>query len=289
VECSAPLGTHMRKRFFGQYLLSKGLITAPQLLAAVEYQDKYNTRLGELAVALGSVTPFEAQQINALQLRDDVLFGEAAVKLGLLTNEQVSDLLATQRDSHVQLGQALDTLGYMERATIDAALATFEEECSQEPQEVQLPDAIKDKELATLLFDTAHKLLLRAWELPNKPGAVRIEELRLTLSDRNARITLEGGVDATVMVGVPDAAARKAAKRYSGEAEPSDVSLDAVVLDLAGVLCENIASTLAERGRKAQVGFATLQGARATLPPEVRVAVVPYVTHLGQVLVGVSL
>ncbi|HEX2679111.1 MAG TPA: hypothetical protein VHM19_20820, partial [Polyangiales bacterium] len=242
-----------------------------------------------LGVALGLVTPFEAQQINALQLRDDVLFGEAAVKLGLLTVEQVAELLAAQRDSHVLLGQAIETLGYLDRPAIDAGLAEFLEAASQDPQELQLPDSVRDRELATVIFDLAHKLLLRAWELPNKADLPRIEESRLTLSDRNARIALSGSTDLLVMVGVPDEAARKAAKRYSGESDPSDVSVDAVVLDFAGVLCENAASTLAERGRKVQIGFATLQGARATLPPEMRVAVVPFLTHLGQVLVGVSL
>ncbi len=279
----------MRKRFFGQYLLSRGLITAPQLLAAVEYQDKYNSRLGDLGVALGLVTPFEAEQINALQLGDDLRFGEAAVKLGLLTPEQVGEMLATQRDSHVLLGQAIATLHYMDRATLDTSLAEFLAEASQDAQGIVIPETIRDQELATVVFDLGHKLLLRAWELPNKPDNVRIEELRLTLSDRNARIDLGGGASGAIMVGVPDAAARKAAKRSAGEAEPSDVSIDAVVLDFASVLCENVASTLAERGRKVQIGFATLLGARATLPPEVRVAVVPYQTHLGQVLIGMSI
>ena len=38
----------------------------PQLLAAVEYQRKYNPRLGELAVTLGMFTPFEFTTVLAV-------------------------------------------------------------------------------------------------------------------------------------------------------------------------------------------------------------------------------
>ena len=115
----------MRRRFFGQYLVSQGYITPPQLLAAVEYQSKYNSRLGELAVALGMITPFESEQINAAQLSRDRLFGETALDCGLMTERQLSDVLETQRNARVLLGQAIETLGFLQRCTIDSALYAY--------------------------------------------------------------------------------------------------------------------------------------------------------------------
>ncbi len=283
-----PVPATMGKRFFGQYLLSKGLITAPRLLAAVEYQEKYNSRLGDLAVALGMVTPFEAQQINAKQVREDRLFGQAAVELGLLSDQQVRDVLATQRDSHVLLGQAVATLGYLDRSAVDSALADFLEAIRLEPECAVLPEEVRDGELACALFDLAQKLLLRAWDVTSKPGLARIERMRLTLSDHNARVELSGTLAATVMVGVPNEVAVKAAKRFSGEDEPDDRDREEAVQEFAKVLCDNLASTLAERGHRVQVEAAATQVSRATLPPEMKVVVVPYLTHLGQVLIGLS-
>ncbi len=276
----------MRRRFFGQFLLSKGLLTPPQLLAAVEYQDKFNSRLGELAVALGMVTPFEAQQINAKQVREDQLFGQAAVELGLLRDEQVSDILATQRDGHVLLGQAIVTLGYVDSAAIDSALAEFLAAAQAEPDGIQLPENVSDREIACALFELAQKQLLRAWDLASKPGPGRVESMRLTLSDRNARVELDGQLQLTVMLGVPNEVTRKVASKATGGADPTDSDQDNVVLEFAQLLGENLASTLAERGQKVHVSHVTLQGARATLPPDVHVTVLPYLTHEGQVLVG---
>jgi hypothetical protein len=55
------------------------------------------------------------------------------------------------------------------------------------------------------------------------------------------------------------------------------------------VLGENFCSALAERGDQVHVGRVLVQGPRTTLPPSVRVLVVPYLTQLGQVLIGVGL
>jgi hypothetical protein len=281
----------MRKRFFGQYLLSKGLITAPQLLAAVEYQDKHNSKLGELAVSLGLVTPFEAQQINAVQVREDCLFGAASIQLGLLTEEQVKDVLAAQRDQHVRLGQALETLGYLDRATIDSVLSEFLADAGRDPDVIEVPDAVREKDVGATLFDLGHKLLLRAWDLPNKPDKVRIEEMRLTLSDRNARVDFHGnGQHGVIMVGVPNDVAWKAAKKFAGDGEePSETEANETVLDFAHLLGQNFCGAMAEHGRTFQLGHTSVLGARATLPPEVKVIVLPYLTHLGQVLIGFSL
>ncbi|HEX7481115.1 MAG TPA: hypothetical protein VF331_25145 [Polyangiales bacterium] len=279
----------MRRHFFGQFLLSKGLITPPQLLAAVEYQDKYNSRLGELAVALSMVTPFEAQQINSKQVREDRLFGQAAIELGLLSEQQVCDVLATQRDSHVLLGQAIVTLGYVAAEVIDSALAEFLDEASHDPDGIQLPAEVPDRELAAALFDLAQKLLLRAWDLTSKPGPGRVEAMRLTLSDRNARVELDGSLPMTVLIGVPNDVIAKLVRHLATSTDPTESDEDQLVLEFGQLLGENLAVALAERGQEVHVSHVTSQGARATLPPEVKVTVVPYLTHGGQVLIGLRL
>jgi hypothetical protein len=279
----------MRRRFFGQYLVSQGYITPPQLLAAVEYQSKYNTRLGELAVALGMITPFESEQINAAQLSRDRLFGETALDCGLLTERQLSEALQTQRDARVLLGQALETLGYLQRRTIDAALSAFLEEESAAARQFALPVEIQDAPWMAAVFDRAAKLMLRAWDLPSKPGRVRSEERRLTLSDRNARAELRGRVRRELLIGVPDDVARRAGRRYGGAAHFADALEDHAVLDFARVLAEATAELLNARGEHAGLVGVRLESVRATLPPADRVVMVSFLTHLGQVLVGLTI
>jgi hypothetical protein len=110
--------------------------------------------------------------------------------------------------------------------------------------------------------------------------------MRLTLSDHNARIELGGTQPLTVMIGVPNDVLYKAAKKVSGEREPTEGDQDQLVLELGQLLGENFAGALAEQGHEVHVAHVTMQGARATLPPDVHVTVVPYLTHDGQVLIG---
>jgi hypothetical protein len=281
----------MRRRFFGQYLVAQGYITPPQLLAAVEYQSKYNTRLGELAVALGMITPFESEQINAAQLSRDRLFGETALDCGLMTARQLSDVLETQRNARVLLGQAIETLGYLQRRTIDSAHDAYLEEETEAARKFALPSELQDASHAWLaaVFDRAAKLMLRAWDLPSKPGRVRIEARRLTLSDRNARAELRGRVRRELLIGVPDDVACKAGRRYGGAAHFADALEDHAVQDFARILAEATAELLTARGDPTYLAGVKLESVRATLPPADRVVMVSFLTHLGQVLVGLTI
>jgi hypothetical protein len=265
--------------------VSRGFITAPQLLAAVEYQSKYNSRLGELAVALGMITRFETEQVNAAQLSEDGLFGETAVRHGFLTERQVREALDTQRNARVLLGQALEMLGYVERGTLQAALASYLQEDGEAVQQFALPAELQDAPWVAEVFDRAAKLLRRAWDLPNKPGRVLIETTRLIFSDRNARAR----VRRQLLLGVPNDVAHRAAYSYAGERHLVDVIEDHVVQDFARVLAETVIAVLKVRGEEAHVEDVSLECARATLPPEERVVMVSFLTHLGQVLVGLTI
>jgi hypothetical protein len=279
----------MRKGFFGQYLVSQGYITPPQLLAAVEYQTKYNTRLGELAVALGMLTPFESEQINAAQLWDDELFGETAVRCGVLTERQVDEALETQRNARVLLGQALEKLGYLGRPTLDDAHAAFLREEDESLTTFALPSELQDVSWIGAVFDRAGKLLRRAWDLPNKPGRVRIGSARLVMSDRNARAQLLGRVERELRIGLPDDVARKAARIGSGDDTFGDSVEDHAVQDFARVLAEASVALLMANGDSAYLARVTRLDGRVSLPPGERVVMVSFLTHLGQVLVGLTI
>ncbi|MFI5306458.1 MAG: hypothetical protein ACHQ53_03835 [Polyangiales bacterium] len=282
--------TRVRARFFGQYLVANGKVTAPQLLAAVELQDRNNAKLGDCAVSLGLATPFEVERILALQAKEDLRFGEAAVKLGVLDDDQVRRVRATQADGHVQLGEALVTLGYLKPAEVEAAAAQFlTAEARLEPDVVTIPDALPLREIAFELFHLAHKLLLRVCELANKTERLHVMQDVLPLSDHNARLAISGDVRSSVLLGLPHEIAFELARRFSGELPPDEHQVDEIVLDLVSLLCANLQSVLAEQGYRVELGTAELLGTRMSMPPGARVAIVPFVTHRGQVLVGLSL
>ena len=276
-------------RFFGQYLVAKGIVTAPQLLAALEYQDRNNAKVGDCMVTLGLGTRFEVEHVRAVQARRDLRFGEVAQKLGLLTQDQVLSAVQARERAHVRLGAALVTLGYLSAAQVERAAAAFlAAEAEAEPDVLAVPSELPLRAVAAELFALAHKLLLRVCDLTSKTERLRIVRDVLPLSDHNARVALSGAFDSSVLLCVPHAIAFDVAGRFSGELAPDDDSIDAIVCELATLLCGNLQSVLAERRTHVQIAAPERVPARVSMPPGSSVALVPFVTQHGQVLVGLA-
>jgi CheY-specific phosphatase CheX len=280
----------MRARFFGQYLVARGVITAPQLLAAVEYQARNNSKLGEFAVALGLTTPFEIEQIRAFQATEDLRFGEAALKLGVLAPEDIERAASAHETGHVHLGEALIALGYLEPEQVEKAAAAFlAAEAELAPEVLTIPADLPQREVAFELFHLAHKLLLRVCDVASKTERLRVVHDVLPLSDRNARVAISGAIQSSVLLCLPQAIAFDVAARFSGEIAPDEAAIDAIVGEMANLLCGNLRSVLAAQGTHIEIARAEHVGARVSMPPGTRVALVPFLTHRGQALVGLSL
>jgi hypothetical protein len=192
----------------------------------------------------------------------------------------------------VLLGQALETLGYLTRPALDRAHAEFRLE-EDAAEQFALPPELQDVAWIAAVFDRAGKLLRRAWDLPNKPGRVRIGTPRLTLSDRNARAQLSGRVERVLLIGLSEDVARKAARVLGGGSTFGDSQEDHALQDFARVLAEAAIALLKERGDHAYLARvyrpeSSARDTRASLPPDERVVMVSFLTHLGQVLVGLT-
>ena len=289
----------MKPRFFGQYLLANGLITSPQLLAAVEYQERHNPRLGELAVELGLVTKFEVERIHALQAKHDLRFGDAASELELLKAADIERIVAAQQNRHVPLGQALAALGFLAPDQIERAAAEYmTEEARLEPEVMTIPEDLPLRRVAFELFHLAGRMLTRVCELQAKPEKLRVVTDIVALSDRNVIVTLRGElsadlgggtIDGAVLVCLPNSIAVDVASRFSGEDAPTDEQIASVVCELANILCGNLKSVLAEQGARIEVGEPEILPPRVSLPPGRRMALVPFVTHQGLALVSLAL
>jgi hypothetical protein len=97
----------MAAKFFGEFLLEKGILDRDALDRAVAVQQGTNLMLGELAVSERMLTKEQALSINLRQQVQNKRFGEIAIELGLLKEEKISLLLDLQKEKCKYLGQIL--------------------------------------------------------------------------------------------------------------------------------------------------------------------------------------
>ncbi|WP_129136790.1 chemotaxis protein CheX [Luteimonas sp. YGD11-2] len=113
----------MAAKFLGQFLLERGVITAAQLLAAIEAQRASNPLLGELAVDRGLLDPAQARRIQQRQRVEDRRFGDIALELGVLDQAQLDALLDAQKAGRRMLGDVLLEQGALDAERLAAELA----------------------------------------------------------------------------------------------------------------------------------------------------------------------
>jgi hypothetical protein len=93
---------------FGLYLKNKGIISAEQLVAALEVQTRKLVPIGQLALEEGILAARDIFKV--LQAQNDspnVRFGDLAVEMGLMTRDDVMRLLMIQADRKRHLGEIL--------------------------------------------------------------------------------------------------------------------------------------------------------------------------------------
>src|SRR5437588_12658651 len=84
---------------FGLYLKNKGVVTAEQLVAALEAQLTTLPRIGQLALEEGIISPREIFDVLRAQSESpNVRFGELAIEMGLMTRDELRRLLMIQAD-----------------------------------------------------------------------------------------------------------------------------------------------------------------------------------------------
>lgn len=110
--------------FFGEYLISQGLIDRQQLDEGLEAQKKLKSHLkiGELLVQRGALT--SQQLMGALKdYKLGIRLGELLIHQGDLGFIQLLEALDYQQMKGCQLGEALIGLGHCTPAQIDEMLA----------------------------------------------------------------------------------------------------------------------------------------------------------------------
>lgn len=92
---------------FEAYLVREQLITADELVDALEHQFHSRPPIGQLAVTSGMISMKQAFHLVGLQMTLHRRFGELAIELGYLTDDDIESLLAQQSRLQLALSEVL--------------------------------------------------------------------------------------------------------------------------------------------------------------------------------------
>lgn len=246
----------MAVKFFGQFLVEKGIVSREDLLAAIALQEQKNLKFGEMAVAMGYVTAADIERAHNAQFSQDMKLGDILLAIGLLTAEQLQEVVARQKATHLYIGEALVQAGALAGGDLQKHLRDFnEDQAAYISSGVELPAGVANPEIWETAVDLTYKMVTRVVGL-----AFRTEKSRIvTKLDSNfmmAAIDFTGDMEAryilSVSEGVQKAVARAILHEESVENEPAEV-LDDCVMEFVNVVCGNIAAKISQMGREMNI------------------------------------
>ena len=111
---------------FGLHLKNKGIITAEQLLNALELQLNTLVPIGQLALEEGIISPREIFDVlRAQREAPNVRFGELAIEMGLMNRDELMRLLMLQSDRKRAVADILVMQGAVTPAQANSEMAEF--------------------------------------------------------------------------------------------------------------------------------------------------------------------
>jgi CheY-specific phosphatase CheX len=242
----------MAVKFFGQFLVEKGIVSREALLKAIELQEQKNLKFGEMALAMGYVTQDDITRAHHAQLSRDIKLGDLLVEIGILTLNQLNEIITRQKNNHLYIGEALVLVGALSNEQLQQHLDGFK--ADQAPyisERVELPGGISNPEVWEMAADLTYKMITRVLGLPFRAGKCHTISTVAT-NFVMAAMDLSGEVDARFIISVSQELQKSVAKAILGEAsvdnEPPEV-LEDTVMEFVNVVCGNIAAKASQAGR----------------------------------------
>jgi hypothetical protein len=117
---------------FGLHLKKRGVISAEQLVAALEVQLSTLVPIGQLALEEGMLSARDIFDILRAQSdAPNVRFGDLAIEMGLLTRDDVMRLLMIQADRKRTIGEILVWQGVLGESQLKAELTAYRRALAQ--------------------------------------------------------------------------------------------------------------------------------------------------------------
>ncbi|HEY4745732.1 MAG TPA: chemotaxis protein CheX [Desulfuromonadaceae bacterium] len=241
----------MAVKFFGQYLVEKGIVSRDALLKAIDLQERKNLKMGEMALTMGYVTQADIDRAHNAQLTRDMKLGDLLVEMGILTLNQMNEIVTRQKNTHLYIGEALVLVGALTNAQLQTYLDEFKaDQAPYVADRVELPCDISNSRIWEMAADLTYKMITRVLDIQ-----FRAEKCRLvTTLDTNfmmAAMDLSGDANARYLISVSENLQKRVAKAIlreeSVDNEPVEV-LEDTVMEFVNVVCGNVAAKASQMG-----------------------------------------
>lgn len=241
----------MAVKFFGQFLVEKGLVSREALLKAIELQEQKNLKMGEMAIAMGFVTRADIQRAHRAQMTKDLKLGDLLVEMGILTLDQLNEVITRQKNTHLYIGEALVQIGALSGDQLQQHLDDFKADQAQYVADrIELPAGTSNSATWEMTADLTYKMITRVLGLQFRPGKCR-QVTTLGASHMMAAMDLSGDVEARYLISVSaqtqKAVARAILNETSVDNEPVEV-LEDTVMEFVNVVCGNVAAKASQMG-----------------------------------------
>lgn len=241
----------MAVKFFGQFLIEKGVVSRRALLTAIELQDQRNLKLGEMAVKMGFITEADIVSSHNAQYSKDIRLGDLLVEMGMLTSQQLAEVIENQKKNHLYIGEALVLVEALTEDEMQLQLAEFKADQAQYVSDrIELPAGISNAAVWEMTADLTFKMITRILGMN-----FRCEKSRIISSivgnHLMATMDFEGDVEAKYMLSVSAGVEKEIAKAILREvnvdSEPVEV-LEDTVMEFVNVICGNVAAKASQMG-----------------------------------------
>ncbi len=244
----------MASRFFGQFLVARGMISPEALAKAVSLQESTNLSFGQTAITLGLLTLDQISRISHAQRTVDMMYGELAVKMGFMTSAQATQVLTEQRHKRIYIGEALVQIGAISQHVLQSLLDEYaQEQAPFNPTGLELPDNVPLPHLSLIMCETSKKMLARLVNLVIKPGPC---ELVKKIDGNHLAVSVDFTGDVTVryVITFPEVIRKNVALGTLNDHTPfsavfaSQKVAVGPIINFVDILCNNVVSKAAEIG-----------------------------------------
>lgn len=246
----------MAVKFFGQFLLERGVVSRESVIKAVELQDSVNLKFGETAVEMRFLTEKDIKRIHDAQRTEDLMLGDIAVKLGMMTKDQIAQVLEHQRKSHLRIGEALVQVGALTAEELPRYLEAFHaDQAKYATSQILIPAEVPNSEIWEICADLTAKMFIRVVGVQCRLGDCMIVE-KLPAGAFVGAIDLTGSVSGRYHLAVCKELREKIARGVLMEddvtGEPEAV-LDDTILEFVNIVCGNVAAKAAQLGKEVEI------------------------------------
>jgi CheY-specific phosphatase CheX len=239
-------GELMTIKFFGQFLLEKGVVNKKQLLESVDYQKKINVKLGTLAIDKGYLNYKQVEKIVDLQRKKNKFFSELALEENFLTKSQLDDLLKLQKTDRVYLGEALVKKKFLTLKELEENLREYKE-MQKKSMEAMIDSLnnIEDTKHLNIVITVTLNLFRRIIGLSGKIGGCQREHLSPKNFCFGIRQKIYGEISGFFLLNLSEDMFFIIASKMLSEKtnEISDITIDAVkefVNTVSGNICASL-------------------------------------------------